>query len=243
MNKMLKPVGLVLFIGVCIFLIYDATNKTYYDPHLGVDVPKSYPLVGLDVSHHQGEIDFEKLGAFQFHDTLSFVYIKASEGVSHVDRQYKVNAKGFEGIKKPYGFYHFFQPSQSALQQAKHFINSVQSLNSQLKPVLDIELLLPLSTNEMIDSIQVYMSEIEYRLKTKPIIYTYRSYYEDYLKGALDDQVFFWIADYSKNVDLISDNQIVIWQFSDKGKMNGINELVDLNVATRNFDSIVRILK
>ena len=53
---------------------------------------------GIDVSHHQGKIDWELVGQ----DTcVKFVYIKATQGGSYKDPEYKRNIKGAQkqGLK------------------------------------------------------------------------------------------------------------------------------------------------
>src|SRR5438128_304537 len=63
-----------------------------------------YPEQGIDVSHHQGAIDWAVLPA----QGVDFAYIKATEGGDHVDRLFARNwqAAADAGMKR--GAYHFF---------------------------------------------------------------------------------------------------------------------------------------
>jgi lysozyme len=53
-------------------------------------IPEGFKSVGIDVSHHQGEINWKKVFAQSPLDTLiDFVYCKATEGSTHLDREWK----------------------------------------------------------------------------------------------------------------------------------------------------------
>jgi lysozyme len=241
MSRLARWLGVLIFSAICAYLIYDVTKRTYYDPFLQEEVPKGFAKFGIDISHHQGVIDFEKVHAFRFHDSISFVYLKATEGCLHKDRNFAKNATELEKYDLAYGFYHFYQPNESAVKQADHFIRAISSFNFNLKPVIDVELINPLNSVEIIDSLQVFIQKITEQFKVKPIVYTFASYYRDYLKDKLSKEIFFWIANYNHDESLLTDEQVVIWQFSERGRVNGISEWVDLNVGKVSFDTIARM--
>ncbi len=49
--------------------------------------PEQYPVQGLDVSHHQGRIEWHKIPKERY----KFVYIKATEGGDHRDKNFPNN--------------------------------------------------------------------------------------------------------------------------------------------------------
>lgn len=55
--------------------------------------PEGYEIHGIDISHHQGEIDWEVLRNNGMIDKypVRFVMIKATEGASNLDRRFKEN--------------------------------------------------------------------------------------------------------------------------------------------------------
>nr|WP_217497729.1 GH25 family lysozyme [Lysobacter enzymogenes] len=63
-----------------------------------------YPLRGIDVSHHQGAIDWRAVAR----DAVAFAYLKASEGGDHRDRRYAANARDARAAGVAVGAYHFF---------------------------------------------------------------------------------------------------------------------------------------
>ena len=69
-------------------------NVILYRVESQVDPDKPYPVKGVDVSAHQKEIDWRGLAS----EDISFAFIKATEGSSHVDKNFKKNwreAKSF----------------------------------------------------------------------------------------------------------------------------------------------------
>jgi lysozyme len=90
---------------------------------------------GVDVSAHQGRIDWEAVAD----DGIHFAYIKVTEGGDHVDGQYLENwsAAGMAGVDR--GRYHFFTLCRSGADQARNFVNMVEE-QGELPPAVDLEL-------------------------------------------------------------------------------------------------------
>ncbi len=59
--------------------------------------PEKYPVTGVDLSHYQGEVDWERLSQ----EPITFAYIKATEGSSHVDSRFAQNWEGAGGDGPP----------------------------------------------------------------------------------------------------------------------------------------------
>src|SRR3954453_12196349 len=59
---------------------------------------------GVDVSNHQGEIDWRPVAA----DDMSFAYIKATEGGDFIDDRFRPNWDGAAAAGLDRGAYHFF---------------------------------------------------------------------------------------------------------------------------------------
>ncbi len=95
----------------------------------------AYPVRGIDVSNHQGLIDWRRVAA----DDVSFAIIKATEGGDWVDKSFARNIAAARKAGLAVGAYHFFTFCRPALEQAKNFIATVPSDESLLPPVVDIE--------------------------------------------------------------------------------------------------------
>lgn len=101
--------------------------------------PRKSPGRVVDVSGHQGDIDWQKVA----NDKVKGVYLKLSEGQDWKDDS--TNKTRLDAIKKAkldYGFYHFLRPKKrDAALEARFFIKQAKELGGWGKylPVADIE--------------------------------------------------------------------------------------------------------
>ncbi|EJX00262.1 glycosyl hydrolase, family 25, partial [gut metagenome] len=108
----------------------------YGDP----DYPKGYPIHGIDISHHQGPINWHRLRhALVAHDPLRFVFVKATEGDSHLDTRFRENFDNAKEAGFIRGAYHFWSNQSPPRRQAYYFTAMVQLEPGDLPPVLDVE--------------------------------------------------------------------------------------------------------
>jgi lysozyme len=91
---------------------------------------------GIDVSNHQGAIDWELVAA----DGISFAYIKATEGGDFTDRRFEQNWQGAGDAGLVRGAYHFFTLCTPGAAQAVHFLRTVPGGSDALPPAVDLEL-------------------------------------------------------------------------------------------------------
>lgn len=229
---------------VIMYLVMKSKQVSFIYSDFGVKIPVDYPLLGIDVSHHQGDINYEEV-VHAGHDTdsIQFVYIKATEGESHKDRHYDPNAEGFAAHRINYGFYHYYQPKTSAVKQAEFFCEVIDGFNFKLRPVVDIEVASDMRKNEIIDSLVVFQDYVEQRLDIRPMIYTYVSYYEDYFISSKLSHELFWLASYNRRNPYIERDNVIMWQFTEKARVDGIGTPVDMNVAKTSFLKKVLLLK
>ncbi len=191
--------------------------------------PNGYSIRGVDVSHYQGKIDWEKLANAKVDKRpIKFIFIKATEGLEMVDKCFKHNFKSAYENNITRGAYHYFIPSASARLQALHFIKTVPLETGDLPPVLDIERTGGLTTKQLQDSALVWLNIVGKHYQTKPILYTYHKFKEKHLNTPQFDQYPYWIAHYY--VDTLEyKGDWKFWQHTDRGTVDGIEGDVDLN--------------
>lgn len=97
----------------------------------------NYPLQGIDVSHHQGRIDWARLPG----QGVDFAYMKASEGADHRDSAFAANWAGAKAAGIRRGAYHFFTLCRPGAEQAANFIALVPVEADALPPAVDLEYL------------------------------------------------------------------------------------------------------
>jgi lysozyme len=228
----------LLIIG-CIFpLCYVSYHyyKRYQKPQssFNVTIPKPFYSFGIDVSHHQGEIDWKAVLTSVPQDTLiSFIYCKATEGSDHIDKQWENNRKKLSGFSLPFGAYHFLSKGSSGEAQAKNFLKNWSKSMTKLPPVLDVEVEFN-TDKELIATMKIWLETVEKASGLKPIIYTSYHFLETKFKNEFVNYPF-WVAAYSKNVKSINDPRIIHWQYSEKGILSPIKEYVDFNYSKIKF--------
>lgn len=227
----------ILVIALFAWLVFnDKQTSTYLYPDFGVEVPLSGATLGVDVSHYQGKIIWSDLAKMKIQeDSISFVYIKASEGLNLRDDRLEENVEGAKQVKIPLGLYHFFHPELSAIDQADFFSAICLEYDDTLVPVLDVEITGKCSNSGILDSVRVCMNRMEKLTGKRPMLYTYESFFEDHFKNSYLKHEVFWIARYDEDCELMDLDNVKIWQFSDRGTVNGINGYVDLNIAKPEF--------
>lgn len=233
-QKLLISISFILVSFLVYFIILQQRQHNFIFSNFGTSMPTTHHTLGIDVSHHQGKIDWNKaLNMNISGDSIAFVYLKVSEGTNFKDPRYEENRRTLDRHPVKVGGYHFFSPRSSARAQAHFFIQNFKK--TSLLPVLDLEVIAPLDQNTLIDSVQVFINVIHRQLGISPIIYTYESFYTDYIKGSALEAHHFWIAAYKPNCAICTQDNVILWQFSDQGTINGIHEKVDLNSAKTNF--------
>ena len=231
--KWLLGLSLVVsIIGVTLFFIREI--KPLSVSSFRKSVPEGFQSIGLDVSHHQGVINWEKLMTESGFDTLiHFVYCKATEGNTHFDREWVTNRTILNEMGIPNGAYHFFTPTDPPLPQAEHFLNRWVRRDIDLPPVLDVETE-GFSDEDLIAKMKIWLDHVEKVSGMRPIIYTSLHYYETkFQKEFLNYK--FWVAAYSRKPSCIDDKRIIHWQYSESARLPGIKEKVDLNVSKLKF--------
>ena len=207
---------LVLFL-LCIIV---GVGMTYYYYSL-----QEYQ--GIDVSHHQGLIDWKKVATDK---NIQFVYIKATEGATYIDETYTKNIKGARenGIKA--GSYHYLKNSSSIQEQFENFKNVVDKDLQDLLPMVDIE------EEVEKDSIKLFCQLIKDYYGKSPVIYGTNQSYNKYCAPYFNNY-YLLIGRYGDAAPKIKGKgHYSIWQFSDKGKVPGIEIAVDLDRFHPDFE-------
>lgn len=130
-------ISLLLLVGLG---FYYAFPRLVRYPGFDIYIPPGYRIHGIDVSHHQGRIDWKEVAAMNIHGIdISFCFIKASEGISFTDNRFEQNWRSAKKAGIPRGAFHYFTAGIDGGQQARKFLNTVTLEKGDLVPVVDIE--------------------------------------------------------------------------------------------------------
>jgi lysozyme len=196
--------------------------------------PEGYEVKGLDVSHHQRDVNWPAVKA----QNIKFTFIKASEGVTMQDRYFNRHWRQAKKHDVLRGAYHFFLPARDAELQAKNFLKKVKLEAGDLPPVLDVEVTNHQSDEEIRAGVQLWLDMVEAEYNLKPIIYTNYAFYEEHLAGYFDDYPL-WIAHYSPDKShRLANHKWAFWQHTETGKLKGVKGNLDLNVFNGTMEDL-----
>jgi GH25 family lysozyme M1 (1,4-beta-N-acetylmuramidase)/LysM repeat protein len=196
---------------------------------------------GIDVSYWNAGIDWPKVRA----TGQRFTFIKASEGDGYLDPTFDDNWRGAKTGGLLRGAYHFFRANVDAKKQANKFIDYVKSMNDpgELPPVLDLETVDGQSREKIIARAKTWLDLVEAAFNRKPMIYSGQYFLQDHFSEAgggppaWAKEYPLWLAQYPSSYVEGSQPYLprgwfkwTFWQYSEKGRVNGINAKVDLNV-------------
>mgnify|MGYP003307888212 CR=1 FL=1 len=189
-----------------------------------------FPVMGVDVSHYQGEIDWSSLAQ----QNVKFAFIKATEGSGHVDEFAEKNIENAAETDILLSAYHFFSFDSAGETQAENFISAVDDETIDMPPVVDIEYYGDKRKNkpakdETAEILRPLLEALEEHYGEKPIIYTTLPVYYRYIKDEFSDYPL-WIRSVNFEPEFV-DWQF--WQYSDKGELYGFSgdeKYIDLNV-------------
>lgn len=181
---------------------------------------------GIDVSSYQKDIDWSATAKDK---NIKFVYVKATEGATYRSRHYQYNIENARQYGIHVGAYHFFRPNVPVEKQFRNFTSVVKKEDQDLIPLIDVEVRgNNLTVKALVDSVLAFADKLEDYYGCKPMIYTGHAFYNSYLSGKIPGYPLF-IARYSKvEPRLTGGANWVLWQFSEKGVIAGIDHAVDL---------------
>lgn len=220
------PWLILLLTGVILFLLFWRGVLWLNMPSL-----RRYPVRGVDVSHYQGEIDWQKIAQ----QDISFAFIKATEGSGTQDEYFAENWKNARAAGIFTGAYHFFSFESAADTQADNFIAAVPSDENALPPVIDLEYYKggnPPDAETLRESLRTMLRRLRTAYGKRPIIYTTSACYHDYLKGS-DLDYTLWIRSIYSVPSGEPAEKWEFWQYHPYAKLDGYSggtDMIDLNV-------------
>lgn len=230
-------IGIVIvYIWLFYYFFVSPTGFRWRALYGEANYPDGYEIHGIDISHYQGDIDWDDLRNAMIEGCpLRFIVIKATEGSSRVDEKFNDNfymAREYGYIR---GAYHFWSNKSTAREQAYFFLNKVRLEDGDLPPVLDVEHKpKDRSAEDFQRDILTWLHIVEDKYHVKPIIYTYYKFKEKYLNTPVFDDYPYWIAHYY--VDKVEyKGEWKFWQHTDVGRLPGIKGYVDFNIYNGSY--------
>ena len=179
---------------------------------------------GIDLSHYQGQVFWETVGE---NTKMAYVYLKASEGGDRIDPYFERNIELAHRYGLKVGSYHFFRPKTALEHQLRNFMAQCLPGEQDLIPMVDVETTANLPTEEFCDSLTKFLRLMEVAYRQKPLVYTYRNFYNKHLQGKLDNYRLM-VAMYTDEEPVLADGRdYTLWQYTAKGRIVGVKGYVD----------------
>ena len=190
---------------------------------------------GIDVSAWQGYIDYKKVK----NDGIEIVYIKASEGDDFKDPYFEINYENARKNGLLVGVYHFLTARNvnEAEKQARFFASIISNKKIDCKLAMDFEEFGNLTKDEINKISKAFLNELVKRTGKETVVYS--DLFNSQRTFKLSEISHLWIAFYGNYREL--ENVKTDWekwkgqQFTDRGRVNGINGLVDRDKFTSNI--------
>ncbi|WP_076264015.1 GH25 family lysozyme [Intrasporangium flavum] len=188
-------------------------------------------VYGVDVSSHQGDIDWRAVAA----DGVAAAYVKASEGGTYVDSTFVANWRGASAAGLRVGAYHFFTLCRGGDEQAANFLARLRQVHGTdagrvLPPVVDLELGGNCSARPaaaVVDARLVdFVSRVEAATGRRVLLYVVDDYASRYpLPASLERDR--WV----RRLGLRPEGAWAWWQVHNDASVDGVHGPVDLDVA------------
>ncbi|MFR2917265.1 MAG: GH25 family lysozyme [Eggerthellaceae bacterium] len=214
----------------------DASSEEDGIALLSMDIlPDGATAQGIDVSEHQGRIDWNAVKASGIDFAILRVGFGAPSWGGRVDYQFNRNISECERLGIPYGvyIYSYAFDNQQAADEASMVINCLSGHNPRLPVYYDLEdnsIIANGRQTGIASRAQVFCNRIS-AAGYEPGIYANLNWFNN----ILTDSVFkssswdHWIAQYNSQCDYTGNYSF--WQYKSNGKVPGINGNVDMNYA------------
>ena len=198
-------------------------------------------LNGIDVSEHQGEIDWIKVAD----SDIDYAIIRAGYGkeLYQRDARFDENMKAIQQTDLYYGIYWFSYALNvdEALQEAETCYQMIKDYDGYTFPIyFDIETtaqrdaLTTAEVSAMTEAFCSYLQEKGYYAG----VYSYSSFLQTKLYTSTLEKYDVWVAQYGDKITWYT-GDYGMWQYTSIGQVDGINTNVDMNYCYLNYPLLV----
>lgn len=187
---------------------------------------------GIDVSKWQGPINWQAVAQ----SGVSFAFIRVGSTKNGIDEYFYYNMLAAQqaGIKTGVYIYSYATNVQEVALEAQFVLNALQNVQVSYPVVWDVE-----------DNVQKNLSPETLSLMANtfcamieaegyyPMVYANTNWFTTKIGPVFYDK---WVAQWNTSCDVPDAS---VWQYTDKGKIAGINGNVDLNYALKDYSTSI----
>ena len=193
-------------------------------------VSASSTRIGIDVSHHQGLIDWNKVKS----SGIQFAIIRTSHGTRVADREFENNVKNAKKAGIPFGVYIYSEANspEKAVLEAEYVINvlkknGIEELEYPIAFDIEDSVHAKLSKSKNGEIIKAFCDRIQSENKYTTMVYSGLNFMKNYIGYNNIKEYDIWLARY--NSFLGYENPVRFWQYTSQGSVSGIKGNVDMN--------------
>ena len=193
---------------------------------------------GIDVSKHQGTIDWAKVKAAG----VQFAMLRAGYGRydNQKDEQFEANYKGATAAGIPVGAYHYSYATtaEQAKQEAEVFLGWIKGKNLTYPVAFDIEdkKQANLGVSVISDIIRAFCETVE-AAGYYVVVYANKDWLTNRIDADCKSRYDIWLAQWTSEPTYTG--SFGLWQYSSKGSVDGVSGNVDMNIAYKDYPSII----
>lgn len=199
-------------------------------------------LNGIDISHHQSDINLFKVN-------FDFCICKATQGKKYVDDYFRFFANTVLAKGAKLGLYHYFDGTANAETQAEHFVETIRPYLGKALLALDFEKdMNEVNFNSEIRAVMScysFLNRVYELTGVRPLLYMSKSVTRMYDWSIVSKDFGLWCAQYANNLPVKNfvvcpwtDSKgtgafktIAIHQYTSKGILEGYKNYLDLDKA------------
>lgn len=196
----------------------------------GVSIMDDSVLVGIDVSEHQGTINWEKTASEIDYAILRCGY--GSDLTKQDDKTWKYNADECTRLGIPFGvyLYSYADTPEKASSEADHVLRLIKDYELSYPVYYDMEdnIQLSLSAAQKGNLARIFCDKIQ-NAGYDAGVYASTYWWEDHLTSSVFDnpEWYKWVAQYAPACTY--QGSYSMWQYTSKGSVSGISGDVDMN--------------
>ncbi|MGP3939961.1 lysozyme [Streptomyces sp. 6N106] len=201
------------------------------DPGAAPRATRAGSVEGVDVSDHQGSVDWAAL----WDDNVRFAYVKATESTTYKNPSFAAQYNGSFQQGMIRGAYHFALPDRSSgTRQADFFVSNGGDWSDDgktLPPVLDLEYnpygatCYGLTASQIVDWIGDFTARVKERTGRQPVIYTATGWWKTCTgnSAAFAERNPLWLARYAATPGALPAgwDTHTLWQYTSTGPLVG----------------------
>lgn len=197
-------------------------------------------LEGIDVSKYDGTVDWAKVRA----SGVVFAFARVSDGLHFPDATFDGHWSAMPAAGVVRGVYQYFEPGQSALDQANLMLQHIPDFgDGDLPPVIDVETMGGQSANTVLVGVKTWVARVQAVTGRRPVIYASPSFWNQL--GGAAPSADLWTANWGVRCPSVPTafSSFRFWQYSATGKVPGISSAVDLDRFNGTVDDLAAYVK